>query len=168
MEVAGTLYPEVWSVKSNFGEAHGSAAAYLSAGSYFQPTLALRAGGKRVWGTYPFHEAAFLGGSLASGEGTTVRGLRQNRFAGDSSLYGNAELRLFLTHFFLLFPADLGVFALADVGRVWFDGEESDKWHRGAGGGLWVAFINRSYTLSVAMARSEGHTRVYAKGGFGF
>ena len=35
--------------------------------------LALRVGGKKLWGTYPYHEAAFIGGP------DTVRGLRRRR-----------------------------------------------------------------------------------------
>jgi hypothetical protein len=168
LDVAGTFYPKVWSVDENFGEVHGTAAAYLGAGGYFQPVLALRAGGKRVFGTYPFHEAAYLGGSLATGEGTTVRGFRQNRFAGDSSVFGNAELRIFLTKFFLLLPGELGAFGLADVGRVYLDGETSDEWHKAFGGGIWFAFLERKFLVSVAIAQSDERTGVYVRSGFGF
>lgn len=168
LEVAGTYYPKVWSVDEAFGEVHGAAAAYLGAGGYFQPVLALRAGGKHVFGTYPFHEAAYLGGSLSTDEGTTVRGFRQNRFAGDSSVFGNAELRVFLSRFFLLLPGELGVFGLADFGRVYLDGETSDEWHKAFGGGIWFAFLDRKYTISVAVAQSDERTGYYVRGGFGF
>ena len=70
-----------------------------------------------MWGTFPYYEAAFIGGS------DNVRGLREQRFAGDASVYGSAELRVFVTHFFLLFPADFGVLGLSDVGRVYSKGQ---------------------------------------------
>ena len=70
----------------------------------------LRVSGKKVWGTFPFHESAFIGGA------STLRGWPKQRFAGDAALYGNAELRLFLTKFFLVLPGDFGVFGLADPG----------------------------------------------------
>ena len=40
-----------------------------------------------------------------------------------------------------------------DYGRVWQDEEDSDKWHTGYGGGLWIApvdfiVINFSYFKS--------------------
>jgi len=168
LEARGAWYPEVLDVESPFGEVHGTAAAYLSAGGALSPTLALRAGGRRVFGTYPFHEAAFLGGSLSTDEGTTVRGLPLNRFAGDASLFANAELRLRLGRLFLLFPADFGVFGLADVGRVYLGGEVSSRWHHAWGGGVWIAFIDPAYTVSAAVARSEETTSVYVRTGFGF
>jgi hypothetical protein len=167
-DVAGNWYPKVWDVKEAFGEVHGTAAAFLSAGGYFKPTLALRVGGKSVFGTYPFHEAAYLGGSLSTGEGTTVRGFRQNRFAGDSSVFANAELRIFLTKFFLVLPGDFGIFGLADVGRVYFEGEDSDELHKAFGGGIWFAFLNRNYTVSAAIAQSDERTGFYLRAGFGF
>src|SRR5439155_902724 len=104
----------------------------------FQPTLALRVAGKRVWGAYPFHEAAYIGGA------TTVRGFSEHRFAGDGAVYGNAELRLRLANIFVLLPEELGVFGLADAGRVYLAGETSDRWHAAVGGGLWVAFLSRT------------------------
>jgi hypothetical protein len=160
--VAGTYYPKVWSVEEGFGEVHGGTAVYLSPPLVLDPTLALRVGGKRVWGRYPFHESAFIGGL------ESVRGLRPARYAGDAAAYGNAELRLALFRFRALVPARFGVFGLADAGRVWLKGEESDKIHTGFGGGIWLSFIKPDNTLSVAAARSEGHLRLYFRAGFAF
>jgi len=162
-DTAGSFYPAMWDVKNAFGEIHGDVATYLSAASSFlQPTLALRAGGKRVWGDYPFFEAAFIGGS------STVRGLRAQRFAGDGAVYGNAELRLRIARVFIVLPADLGVFGLADAGRVYLAGETSDKWHTAAGGGIWLSFLNRDATFTLAVARSQERTGLYVRAGFVF
>jgi hypothetical protein len=162
LEVGGSAYPHVWDVQSTFGEVHGEASTYFTARIPLVPTLALRAGGKRVWGTYPFQEAAFIGGP------TTVRGLRAQRFIGDGSAYGNAELRLRLARGTIVLPADIGVFGLADIGRVWLDGESSDRWHTAAGGGIWLAFLNRINTVSLAVARGDQRTAFYARAGFMF
>ena len=152
----GSFYPAVWDARRSFGAVQSEAATYLTARMPTQPTLALRAGGKRVWGTYPFHEAAFLGGA------STLRGWAEQRFAGDASLYGNAELRLFLTKFDVIIPGDLGVFALGDIGRVYLPGERSDAWHSAVGGGVWVVpFSMRAGTATVAVARSRERTGVY-------
>jgi hypothetical protein len=160
---AGTYYPKVWSVEEGFGEVHGEAATYLSPPLVLEPTLALRVGGKRVWGRYPFHEAAFIGGSQS------VRGLRPARYAGDAAAYGSAELRLALFRFRALVPARFGVFGLADAGRVWVEGmPESDKFHTGVGGGIWASFLKPENTLSMAAARSEGQMRIYFTAGFAF
>jgi hemolysin activation/secretion protein len=152
----------VWDVDSAFGELHGEAATYLTAPLALQPTLALRVGGQRVWGRYPFHEAAFLGGP------DTLRGLRSQRYAGDGLLWGNSELRVRLGAAELVVPAEFGVFALADAGRVFLDGEASSRWHTGVGGGIWLAFAKRANLVSLSVARSEGKTRFYAQTGFMF
>ena len=159
---AGTYYPAVWSVTKPFGEVHGEASTYLSPPLVLDPVLALRVGGKRVWGPYPFQESAFLGGV------ESVRGLRPGRYAGDASAYANVELRLALFRFRALVPARFGVFGLADGGRVWLKGEDSTKIHTGFGGGIWVAFLKPDNTLSLAAAQSEGHLRVYFYAGFAF
>ena len=161
--VAGGVshYLEAIDVESSFTEAHGEVAAYLSPGSG-NPTLAVRVGGKHVWGTFPFHEAAFIGGS------DNVRGLRWQRFAGDASVYGSAELRIFLARLFLFFPTDVGVFGLGDVGRVYLDGQSSDKWYNSRGAGIWLAPARRSSTVQVSVAQSEGRRALYISMGFAF
>jgi len=72
----------------------------------FRPTLALRVAGRKVWGTYPFYEAAFVGGD------STVRGFVEHRFVGDAAAFGNLELRLSIAKLFILVPTQLGVFGL--------------------------------------------------------
>jgi hemolysin activation/secretion protein len=162
IDVQGSFYPALWDVDSTFGSVEGVARTYLSVGGPMQPTLALRAGGKKVWGRYPFFEAAFIGG------GSTVRLGRINRYAGDASAYGSAELRLALTRFELVLPAQLGVFGLADAGRVFLEGESSDEWHSAFGGGLSLSYLDRAYTFSIAIASGDERTAVYLQGGFGF
>jgi len=163
LTAGGSYFPEVFDVARHFGEAHGEAATYFTAKSLpLEPTLAVRAGAKKVWGTYPYQESAFIGGN------STVRLGRQNRYAGDAAVYGGAELRLFLTRFFLLVPGDFGVFGLGDVGRVYLEGESSDRWHGAVGGGVWFAFLSRANTVSMALARGEERTGFYLRAGFGF
>lgn len=162
LSVGGTLRPAAWAVRDAFGEIHAEAAGHLTASLPLHPTLSLRAGAKRVLGTYPFHEAAFVGGV------DSLRGFSSQRFAGDASAFGNAELRLFLGRFFFVLPGEYGVFALADAGRVWLDGERSRRWHTAAGGGLWFAYLRRDHTVTVAVARSAEKTGVYLATGFAF
>jgi hypothetical protein len=163
LSAGGSFHPAVWDVAEAFGDVHGEASGYLSAADApFRPTLAVRAAGKRVFGLYPFHEAAFLGG------GNSLRGFRAQRFAGDASLYGSAELRLHLTRFYLLLPGDLGVFGLVDAGRVFLEDEDSDRWHTSVGGGLSFAFLNRASTFTVTVAHSRERTSLYVRGGFAF
>ena len=162
--LSGELYPKLWDVESTFGYVAGDASAYLSANVPTLPTLALRVGGKTIRGAFPFHEAAAVGGP------DNLRGFREDRFAGESTLYGNGELRLRLTRIRFPLPSELGAFAAVDVGRVFFDSdsEEADGWHIGTGGGLWVSFLKRRATLSVAMMEGEDLTGIYLRVGFMF
>ncbi len=173
VRVTGVIYPEVWDVASAFGSIAGEARTYVTARIPTNPTLALRAGGKKVWGTFPFHESAFLGGPGLTGSGTSdgnVRGFRKNRFAGDAALYGSSELRLVLARIKLLLPGELGLFGAADVGRVIFaeDPDDADTWHTGVGGGLWLSFLRRLQTMSVAVVNGDDLTGVYLRAGLVF
>jgi hypothetical protein len=152
---AASVYPAVWSVRETFGALHGDASLHLPLPLPLRPSLGFRVGGKQLFGLYPFHEAAYLGGTR------TVRGISRNRFAGDAYAFGNAEFRLRLLKM-------LGVFALADAGRVFLDGESSDRWHGAAGGGLWLAFRDDKFVVSFTSAKSEGHTSFYVKSGLAF
>jgi hypothetical protein len=162
LELGGKIYPAVWDVDSTFGEVHGEAATYLTPPIPLQPTLALRIGGRKLWGHYPFFEAAFIGGA------STVRLGRINRYAGDAAAYGSAEIRLPLARVTLVLPADIGIFGLADAGRVFLEGESSDKWHSAFGGGLWLAYLDPANTISAAVAAGEERTGFYLQAGFGF
>ncbi len=158
-----SVYPAVWDVRRPFVEARATAAAYRRLAAPLEPTLAVRVGGQRLWGRFPFHESAFLGGA------STVRGWTEQRFAGRASAYGNAELRVFLTKYFLFLPGDLGAFALADAGRVYAGAADgSASWHSGVGGGLWIAPLKRSNTVSLAVVRGRERTGFYARMGFMF
>ena len=169
----GAVYPSAWDAESAFGSVEGAVHTYLTARIPTTPTLALRVGGKKVWGTFPFQESAFLGGPGFSGVGTSsghLRGFRKDRFAGDASLYANAELRFALAPFQFLVPGEFGVFLAADTGRVFFAGDpdDTDKWHTGVGGGFWLSFLQRQQTLSAAIVKGDDLTGVYLRAGFMF
>src|SRR5256885_1381470 len=85
---------------------------------------------------------------------------------GGFGAYGNAELRVAVGR---LSAGDVGVFGLADGGRVWVSGESSDRWHGAAGGGVWFAWHHRrANTITVAAARSPERTALYVRAGFMF
>lgn len=82
---------------------------------------------------------------------------------------GSAELRLALTRVTLAkLPTDFGVFALADAGRVYVNGESPGGWHTAGGGGVWFATLTRDYTVSLALAYSSEQTTLYVRTGFAF
>ena len=160
--VDGTVFPEWSDVVSTFGEVHGEAAYYQPIGILSTPTLALRAGGKKLWREFPYHEAAYIGGSRS------VRGFPQQRFAGDASAYASTELRIPISRIYIFVPGNLGLFGLYDIGRVYLESETSNSWHSSYGGGLWATFINTANTASLAVAASEEDTRLYLIAGFAF
>jgi hypothetical protein len=125
-----------------FGAVRGEGRTYLSLGG--GPILALRAGGEVVRGDFPFTEAAFIGGA------GSLRGYPTQRFAGDAAAFGSVELRQPLGQIRLLVRGRLGVFALADAGRVWVDGASAGDWHTDYGAGLWFETIGIPITLTYA------------------
>lgn len=153
LRASASAYPGLWSAESAFGDVAGEARGYLPLlGSSH---LALRLGAERVWGDFPAFEAAFVGGR------GTLRGYRWNRFAGDASAYGSAELRVPLGTVQLFVNGELGAFGIADAGRVWVDGASMGDWHTGLGGGLWFATLGQA--VSVAYVHGErGRTYVWA------
>lgn len=162
VRVQGRHFLPVADVEESFSVLDAQAMAFLSADLPGRPVLALRLGGTRTWGKVPFHQAAYVGGS------PDLRGFRRNRFAGNSAVYGNGELRFFLRRFFILLPLDLGVHVLGDAGRVWFEGENSDRWHSNWGGGIWSSVVSDAATVSLSVARSNEATRFYFRYGFLF
>src|SRR5438034_328615 len=119
LQVAAEWYPAAWDVGDSFGSVSAEASTYASAGDPPAATLALRVGGAAASGTVPFSELVHVGGEA------TVRGYAEQRFAGRTGAYANAELRLRLGW---LSIGDYGVFGLADAGRVWVADEASDRW----------------------------------------
>lgn len=173
VRATGAVYPGIWNVVSTFGSINAEVNTYVTVPLPTNPTLALRVGGKKVWGPFPFHESAFLGGPGFIGLGSSdahLRGFRKNRFAGDTALYANTELRLVLLPLKILVPGEFGVFIAADAGRVFYaeDPDTANKWHTGVGGGFWLSFLQRKQTLSVAVVNGDDFTGVYLRAGFMF
>lgn len=131
--------------------------------------LALRFGGQKVWGPYPFYEAAFIGGEK------TLRGFPIQRYGGDAEMHAGSELRLYLTKFKLLVPIYLGVLGFSETGRVFLEGDEhNDDWHTSVGAGVWFSFVEPVFTFSVSVGRTISEpndlnkTAVYLTSGFTF
>lgn len=143
-----------------FQKISGDARIFLTHPSVPMVTLALRAGGEKLHGNFPFYEAVFLGGF------GSLRGFNTERFAGDASLFGNADLRLSLFRMKLLVPTTVGVFGLADVGRVWVNDASPEGWQVGVGGGITLAPLSPDNTISLAFAHSKDG--LFVVGGFGF
>jgi hypothetical protein len=155
LQIDGEYYPLTWARQAGgFGALEGSAATYLPVLPSRRLTLALRAGGRRVWGDFPYFRAAMLGGSHS------LRGYQKNRFAGDRSLFGNADLRLKLGRNRTIVPADIGLLGLVDAGRVWY-GETNSGWRSNVGGGVWISAIHGTQGLAFGLARGDEGLRTW-------
>jgi hypothetical protein len=161
IRLEGSVVPEVMDIESTFGVIRGDIAGFI--GLTPRLLLALRVAGKNVFGTYPFQEAAYIGGV------ETVRGFATNRFAGDAAVVANAELRFTLGQASAIaFRGEWGIFIFGDVGRVFFDDEDSDKWHPSGGGGLSLSTLERALLWTMSIARSEEQTSFFFQADFSF
>jgi hypothetical protein len=157
-----TAVPDAYDATEQWTSIGADLRFYFSTAAFPDATLALRACGERVEGKAPFFASAFLGGI------GNARGYEKNRFAGASSLFAAAEVRVGITEVFFLFPSRLGVLAFAESGRVWQRGEQSSRWHVSFGGGLWLAPVSDDFTISANVAASGEGLRFDLIGGFAF
>lgn len=112
--------------------------------------------------TFDFYQGVQIGGSNG------LRGYRNRRFTGKSSLVGNADIRYSFNEFKVeLFPLQIGIYGGADIGRVWTPSENSEKWHNSYGGGLWVNGRG-GFNASASLFHSTEDTRLVFGLGFGF
>ncbi|MFP4622695.1 MAG: BamA/TamA family outer membrane protein [Gemmatimonadota bacterium] len=151
-------YPAGADLDRKFAQATAALAAYLPLG-LGDAHLAFRAGGSAVTDQAPLQHTAWVGGR------TTLRGYRWQRYRGDTAAFGSTELRVPVTTVELLIRWNLGVFGLADAGRVWVDGDSPGGWHTGVGGGLWLDAFGQS--LSAAYAYGE-ESRLYLQLGLSY
>ncbi|WP_341834567.1 BamA/TamA family outer membrane protein [Chitinophaga pollutisoli] len=135
---------------------------YASLGLPPNVVLVTRFGGGYTWGNPEFFQALSLGGTA------NLRGFRNNRFAGHGMFYNNMELRVKLFDFTsYILPGSVGLIGFNDVGRVWYRGEDSGKWHNGFGGGVYFSPVNLVVLTAVLGHSSEG-TLPYVTFGFKF
>jgi outer membrane protein assembly factor BamA len=136
---------------SDFGYISSALSLYWTFRLPARITLATRFGGGTSLGKYEFFQAQILGGN------TNLRGFRKTRFAGETALYQNTELRIKLFSFrSYLFPAQVGMIGFNDIGRVWQDGEKSNTWHHGYGVGVYLAPLNQLViSLMYGFSREE-------------
>jgi hypothetical protein len=137
------VYPKMMDVTSTFGK------ATLAFNGEIQlpvlptpPTLTFRTGGTKLWGDFPFFEAAAIGGDH------TTTFIDAQRFAGDASLYASSQLLVPVGKFRAIIPVRAGIVGVAEAGRVYVDGSSPGGWHSTAGGGVWIGRLYGPQTLT--------------------
>jgi hypothetical protein len=154
-------YPGMWGAKTAYESLAGTATAFLTIPVPKRPVLVLHGGGKKLYGNFPYFDAAFLGGS------NSLRSEDRQRFAGDASAFGSAELRVPVAQFPLVLPLDVGLLGFVDAGRVYVNGESPGGWHKAKGAGFWVGLINPRNNLNVLFTDNRDR-RVLTSLGFAF
>lgn len=136
--------------RTNYGLSEGYLAWYGTNHSINNPlTLGIKIGGGDGYGEIPFYNKFVLG------QRENLHGFRRRRFTGDAMAYINTEVRLKLGQGKALIPVTYGLTAFFDQGRVFLDGEDSNKWHKGYGIGMYIIPASRKLTLNMAFGFSE-------------
>ncbi|MEO6446190.1 MAG: BamA/TamA family outer membrane protein [Gemmatimonadaceae bacterium] len=148
-ELTGSSYAGVWSARAPFHRIAASASTYIPMPLRKNAVLALRAGGEKVLGDFPYYEAAFLGG------GKSLRAVHYHQLAGDASIFGNAELRVPIARVPLILPWDIGLLGYGETGRVYVAGDSPGGWHRAVGGGFWLGILGPAAGVSVLYTNSR-------------
>ncbi|ROH97443.1 metallophosphoesterase [Chryseobacterium daecheongense] len=85
---------------------------------------------------FEFYQAASIGGNNG------MRAFRNDRFSGRSYFTNNSEIRWnFGRVRNNIIPVNMGILVGYDIGRVWNDHEDSQKWHQSVGGGFWMSIV---------------------------
>ncbi|MDH3269189.1 MAG: BamA/TamA family outer membrane protein, partial [Ignavibacteria bacterium] len=162
LNFVGRIFPEIFKVEEAFYYSEIDLRGYVTPEFSSIITLAFRAGGSKVFGKYPFFGGATVGGSR------NLRGYNDKRFSGDAAVFGQTELRIFITKLNLLFKNRLGINLFAETGRVFTEGIKSDKWHPSYGFGIWIAYLNSTIIGSTYVAFSPERTTFSLGIGMGF
>lgn len=149
LSLKGSSFPDILDNEETFSKLNYDLRSYFTFTLLSETTLALRTGGGKVWGKYPFFEAEFLGGP------ENLRGYNRERFSGDASIFFQSELRVHIGEVKLIVPGKYGALSFVETGRVFAENEKSDRWHSSYGAGLWFSFIDRAANISINFAASH-------------
>jgi hypothetical protein len=145
------VYPAMMDVRSTFSKATLAFNAALQLPVLTRPTLTFRTGAQKVWGDFPFFEAATIGGDQ------TTQFIDAQRYAGDAALWGTSQLLVPLTRFRVIIPVRAGITGVAEAGRVYVDGSSPGGWHSTTGGGIWIGRLYGPQSLSLIETAGEKH-----------
>ena len=161
LDFGASAYPAMLDAETGYQKIGGVASAYLTIPFLTRPILALRGGGEKLFGAFPYFDAAFVGGSRS------LRTEHRQRFAGDASLFGTTELRVPIANFPFILPWDIGALGFVDAARVYVDGDSPGGWHQGVGAGIWISLVRPDIGLTIVRTNNPDR-RVVTRIGFAF
>ncbi len=144
VSVEGSAFPFTSESDVTFGTVESSAGLRVPFGGAGAPSVAARIGARYAFGEFPFYEASFLGGLK------TLRGFPQWRYAGQGMMYGGAEAMVPIARLPLGLNWQAAAFVFGDAGRVFLEGEESERWHTAPGAGISLTALTYTVRLSYA------------------
>ncbi|MGD9488573.1 MAG: BamA/TamA family outer membrane protein [Calditrichaceae bacterium] len=159
--ISGEYFPELLDNGNHYIKT-GLDARFYTTTERLNATLAARLYSEKLWGDYFFFDGAYLGG------GDKLLGYSRERFAGDASVLGRMELRIPVAKVEIVFPATFGVSFYGELGRVFRDGESSDKWHNSQGAGAWLSYFHKRINLNFTAANSTEDLAFYFRTEFMF
>lgn len=162
IDLYGSYFIALGNNESHFGKFGTEMRKYWTWEMLTEITLASRFQFKWVFGGHPFFESAFLGGY------EDLRGALTNRLSGDAKAAANIEARIKLFNFNIIVPGKLGIMGAGDIGRVFVDGEKSERWYNGYGGGIWASAIRPEYLGCLYLMKGIDGLIIYANLGFMF
>lgn len=147
----------------SYGQLKTELSVLLSFSRYPKVIIGNRVGAGFTMGDMPnYFQMYYIGGQ------GSLMGFRKNRFAGNSMVYNNLEVRVRLFDFAsYLFLGTVGLIGFNDVGRVWLRNESSQKWHTGYGAGLFV-IPAQTIVVNGVLGFSEEGVLPYISLGFRF
>ena len=158
IDFAASGYPGMWDASTAYEALEGAVTAYINIPIATRPVIALRGGGKKLYGNFPYFDAAYLGG------GSTLRTERRQRFAGDASVFGAGELRVPIARFPFILPFDVGLIGFTEAGRVYLDGDSPGGWHTAAGGGFWIGLIDPGKSVNILLTNKRSRRTIVSLG----
>ncbi len=154
-------FPKFYENKNFYQKIKADGRTYLSLGFLNNSVLALRFGGEKNFGTYPFFDASYLGGK------ENLRAYVLERFSGDASLFFQSDLRLPLTGLKIIVNGKLGILAFAETGKV-FTNNFDNRWHPSFGSGIWFSAIKNTFNIVYTLGFSDELISHYVQTKFGF
>jgi hypothetical protein len=159
--IANMWTPEVLDNRFSYTKASADIRYYTTVNWLRGITLALNARAEKIWGEFPFYDAAYLGGDV-------LRGFSYQRFGGDASILGAAELRVALGRYDLIISRLYGFLVGAETGKVFYKKTDASTLHTSINWGLWTSSVVKDMVITLTAASSQERTNFRLGLGFSF
>jgi predicted RNA-binding protein with PIN domain len=162
--IAGSWKMNLTDTKRNFPTIESKLNFNYKIDSEGKLVLATLVKGKAILNNnFEFYQGATIGGDY------DLRGFRNERFLGKQSFFQSSDLRWNIGKIReSIIPMTYGILGGFDYGRVWLDGEKSNKWHHSFGGGIWLNGLNVITARITCFKSIDDDARIAFGLGFGF